>query len=73
MNISLIGKEGCSACLMAKRYLEIKNQPYHYYNINSVEKPEGMDDIIKNCGITSLPIVIVDDKPMTFQALRELV
>ena len=62
--IKVIGKEGCSRCLMVKNLLNNKKIEFEYFLLNELSQEEQNNylKMAKEVGMTNLPLVIKDNK-----------
>lgn len=56
--LKLYGTASCPQCQGAKKYLEQKQVPFDYIDV--FKSPEGMKEL-ENRGLTTLPVVILND------------
>lgn len=69
--IKIIGKKGCSACMMAKKVLQRNKVEFDYLGLDEMTNEEQSNWIVKarEKGISSLPFILKDDK---FVELKEV-
>ena len=70
--IKVIGRENCSLCKEVKELLEIK-KVYFNYSLMSDHSPEIVNELVTKAsarGITTLPIILQDDKVLTVDELK---
>lgn len=67
--ISVIGKENCEVCMMARKVLAKKGVEFEYIHFNDLSE-EDKDVVLKlvdEQGMRSMPLIIKDDKLVTLQ------
>lgn len=67
--ISVIGKENCGACMMARKVLTKKGVEFEYIHLNDLSEEEK-DVVLKLAdeqGVRSMPLIIKDGKLVTLQ------
>lgn len=67
--ISVIGKENCGACMMARKVLTKKGVEFEYIHFNDLSE-EDKDAVLKLAdeqGMRSMPLIIKDGKLVTLQ------
>lgn len=70
--IKVIGRMGCSACLMTKKVLTRNKIEFNYVGLEEMSKEEQDNLILKarNNGVSSLPFIIKDGE---FVDLKEVI
>ena len=67
--ISVIGKENCGACMMARKVLTKKGVEFEYVHLDDLSE-EDKDVVLKLAeeqGMRSMPLIIKDGKLVTLQ------
>ena len=63
--IRIYGKPGCSYCVKAKSFLDIRHIPYRYIDITQPSLTQDHKDAVNEVlatGFKSLPMIFIDDK-----------
>ena len=67
--ISVIGKENCGACMMARKVLTKKGVEFEYVHLDdlSEEDKDVVLKLVEEQGMRSMPLIIKDGKLVTLQ------
>lgn len=70
--IKVIGKEGCSQCVLVKNLLTSKGVEFNYLNLYTLpqEEQDNYINIAQQKGLMQLPLIIDDNE---FVSLQELI
>jgi glutaredoxin len=72
--IEIFGIENCSRCIMAKKILDKKGVKYIYYSINDIpiEEQKNKEQLAKQNGIFSFPLIFKDNKIVKLEDINDV-
>lgn len=71
MNITIYGKPNCPQCQMAKQYLDVRNIPYDYKQLDVDFVREDVMAIAPHA--RSYPVIVVNEEVTDFSRLSSLI
>ena len=67
--IKLIGRKGCTNCLIAKKQLTRAKVEFEYLDLDTLDNKEELISNAKENGIVSLPFVMQDEQFIDLKSL----
>lgn len=67
--IKLVGRKGCTNCLIAKKQLMRAKVEFEYLDLDTLENKEELIANAKENGIGALPFIIEDEKFVDLKSL----
>ena len=67
--LEVYGREGCGRCEMFKIELDDENIDYEYYDLDEIDNEEEIIEKAQSAGITSLPVIIQNQKIISKEEL----